>query len=774
MRCRLTLTCATLLLIASIALPASTASAAPTSLTDALDVAGADVYSSTTIGAATAITTSSVPFGSFPRTGSDYIVMSTGNAAEVIGGDPSEFISTSLGAGGGADGNDLTQLSIELTPSAGATCLAFDFQFLSEEYPEYVGSRYNDIFTAELSQSRFDTDGSQVVAPNNFAYDSGGNFISINTVLGFHPATDTRMDGTTDPLVAVSPIEKDLETGRTTVVLSIQDIGDSVYDSAVLLDNFRWLYGSNCERTVGTLTDSDGDGLPDEWEQNGIDYDGDGSPEVDLPALGADPQRADIFLEVDWMEKSPRCLVFFCWGGRSFAPDRVALQDVVGAFAAAPYSNPDGSAGITLHIDAGVNSPGISLGGGNSIPWTSSLGTTSGGLYDWTAFEEVKNTNFASLRRDVFHYVVYADHYGGSDSSGISRGIPGADLIVSDGPWSDAGGFTRIQERGTLMHELGHNLDLKHGGIDHTTYQYDAAYRSVMNYLYQLVGLPPGSVLDYSRGTPFNDWVNIRFDGGSIGDLGESAPIMETVDDTELTPEVAIELAAAAVEGDGALEVLGPNVFGAGKSDQTINVRVWNPGSSNQEYVLSGSVGEVIVPNVAVDVDPTSSENVAVRFDASTLPVGDTEFEVSLTSVTLGTEVDAEITSVMGVDTNDVGVRDELLQDADAAANSDDPPPTVVLSTLMALVGTDNPAIPTPTSSSTPTPSVTSTPSAASVPSMTSTPAAERAVTPTASGGNLLPLTGRGGSATMLVVGGVMTVFGVLLVAWVALRRRLS
>lgn len=48
--------------------------------------------------------------------------------------------------------------------------------------------------------------------------------------------------------------------------------------------------GSNPE----TLLDTDGDGLPDVWEKEGLDYDGDGKIDVDLPAMGADPNIPDI------------------------------------------------------------------------------------------------------------------------------------------------------------------------------------------------------------------------------------------------------------------------------------------------------------------------------------------------------------------------------------------------------------------------------------------------------------------------------------------------
>src|SRR6266508_1092787 len=52
---------------------------------------------------------------------------------------------------------------------------------------------------------------------------------------------------------------------------------------------------------VRVQADADGDGLWDDWEQSGVDTNGDGSADLNLPALGANPNRKDIFLEIDFM-----------------------------------------------------------------------------------------------------------------------------------------------------------------------------------------------------------------------------------------------------------------------------------------------------------------------------------------------------------------------------------------------------------------------------------------------------------------------------------------
>lgn len=50
---------------------------------------------------------------------------------------------------------------------------------------------------------------------------------------------------------------------------------------------------------MASLIDSDGDGLYDDSETNGIDFDRDGN--IDLRLQGANPQYKDIYIEIDYM-----------------------------------------------------------------------------------------------------------------------------------------------------------------------------------------------------------------------------------------------------------------------------------------------------------------------------------------------------------------------------------------------------------------------------------------------------------------------------------------
>ncbi|MFZ2451196.1 MAG: hypothetical protein WAW36_11815 [Methylovulum miyakonense] len=222
--------------------------------------------------------------------------------------------------------------------------------------------------------------------------------------------------------------------------------------------------------------DTDGDGLLDEWESNGYDHDSDGVVDVNLPGMGANPKHKDIFIEIDWMRNA----------SHSHKPTLGVMSRVISAFANAPITNPDGINGITLHLDAG------SLKGGNAVAHDDDLAPV------WTDFDAIKAVNFKPERARIFHYCLFAHNYDGDGSSGLSRGIPASDFIVTLGSWDNQVG-TAKQQAGTLMHELGHNLGLRHGGSDHVNYKPN--YLSIMNYFFQVdwLNFDRRARLDYSR-----------------------------------------------------------------------------------------------------------------------------------------------------------------------------------------------------------------------------------------------------------------------------------
>ena len=114
--------------------------ALPDELVNALDLPSSSLVSATTDAHPDSLALGAAPMGSLPTSGSSYLIMSTGRAGEVLGGTPSETLSTDLEpsphgvilAGGDVYPGDLTQVTLRTRPPADAACLAFDLQFLSE------------------------------------------------------------------------------------------------------------------------------------------------------------------------------------------------------------------------------------------------------------------------------------------------------------------------------------------------------------------------------------------------------------------------------------------------------------------------------------------------------------------------------------------------------------------------------------------------------------------------------------------------------------------
>jgi len=224
------------------------------SLAEAMNIAPGKIVSASLNGTdvrGAIVRTSPIGDPQFPTLGNSFATLTTGAAEDVdlpnLGTE-----STQLDGLDTTQGNDLVQLDLTLQAPPTATCLQFDFAFLTEEFPEFVSSNYNDTFIAELGGSNFTiTDPpfgvpQEVIAPNNIAFDpTDGSVMDLTSSLPFHPQTETTFDGATERLVAGGRVSPGQQVQLT---FSVMDLGDSIYDTAVFLDNFRWsnLVGQEC------------------------------------------------------------------------------------------------------------------------------------------------------------------------------------------------------------------------------------------------------------------------------------------------------------------------------------------------------------------------------------------------------------------------------------------------------------------------------------------------------------------------------------------------
>jgi PKD repeat protein len=238
--------------------------------------------------------------------------------------------------------------------------------------------------------------------------------------------------------------------------------------------------------------DSDGDGLPDDWEINGITIDANGVISVgntgngvfiDLPKMGADPMHKDIFVHLDWMQPGPN--------GQVFKPDPRAIEMVIDSFAIAPRTNPDHKMGVNLHVDFGPDSV-MNPATGETWGTLSEAGeVTFQELFDTAgapdgqtfanAFVPVKGYHFTPAKRSpVFHYALFCKNVNSEFPGGLGF-VSATDFVVAS---SNLG--NTFVEACTFMHELGHNLGLNHGGGDKVNAKPN--YISIMNYKFQNTG----------------------------------------------------------------------------------------------------------------------------------------------------------------------------------------------------------------------------------------------------------------------------------------------
>jgi hypothetical protein len=190
-------------------------------------------------------------------TGIDFssgVLLTSGNALDAPGPNNSDSQSTANGAAGDADLNalipgysthDATILQFDFQFGDGSVGgdLFFNYQFASEEYNEYVGSVYNDVFGLFVDGTNVAIagDGSTVSInnvncgdPYNAAHvgDNCNQYQNNDPTNGVPTPLNIEYDGLTTVLQAKA---LGLAAGTHTLKLAIADAGDFIYDSGLFI-----------------------------------------------------------------------------------------------------------------------------------------------------------------------------------------------------------------------------------------------------------------------------------------------------------------------------------------------------------------------------------------------------------------------------------------------------------------------------------------------------------------------------------------------------------
>lgn len=389
------------------------------------------------------------------------------------------------------------------------------------------------------------------------------------------------LDGTLSYTLRAAPSD-----GSACMTLTLRDSGSNTGSNSntSATQSFQIRRGSvvvDCSTLFSCATDTDNDRLPNCRERGTLTFvdandpgtllgnadtdadairDGDevlgSTAGLNLPAMGLNPLRRNILLEYDWFDDALEC------AAHSHRPSAAIETQTAQVYANAPVNNPDGSTGITLIQDYGQ---GGVFTGGNLI-------ADSDGIVDGlgTEFYAHKAANFAANRSGYFHWVVLPHRYTSisNGSSGLAE-INGDDLIVS---LYCANSTANV--RNTIVHELGHNLGLRHGG----NVNYKPNYNSVMNYRYQFPGVDTNcnvggdGVPNYSTGARAN--LNENSLNETLGVCG--TPAVDWNGNGSIETSVVFDINSAdtgqAAGCGGILTTLGDfddwgNIFYAGISD---------------------------------------------------------------------------------------------------------------------------------------------------------------------------------------------------------------
>ena len=226
-----------------------------------------------------------------PRAGANMALLSTGLAVDKSsssfvepqdgtdlknsGTNPLPNLKGAANCGGGTavtTVQDYTELTVTLKAPTNAQSFSFDFQFFSAEYPEFVCTDYNDEFLVIVQSSK------TYPQPTNISFDSKMNPLTVNS--GFftvctngilpqtmnctHPVTDIAGTGYDDDDGSGEPIGGSTGWLTTSAPIApgeditlrfvIFDESDGIYDTAALIDNFKWDATSVTGPTTGPIS----------------------------------------------------------------------------------------------------------------------------------------------------------------------------------------------------------------------------------------------------------------------------------------------------------------------------------------------------------------------------------------------------------------------------------------------------------------------------------------------------------------------------------------
>lgn len=253
--------------------------------------------------------------------------------------------------------------------------------------------------------------------------------------------------------------------------------------------------------------DADRDGLPDKWEEDGVWVKG---AYLNLPAQGADPRHKDLFLHYDFQQ------------GQEL-PERT-FDYMRDPFLGAPLANPDGQDGVDLHILRGSSIPDSVVGSfALDVP---SIQRTAG-YSGFLASPWAGGGGVPQLAKWLINLNPDGTNTIGQAAVGGTWGYTAWDpsrLDALGNLWQPTQESLDFARASNAVHELGHELGLRHHGAADTPVK-DDDYRSVMSYSYSNFGLPSGFLgrkhyIDYSREDKVNlDW-RVAQGAGAITFIG--------------------------------------------------------------------------------------------------------------------------------------------------------------------------------------------------------------------------------------------------------------